>query len=131
MNWDYFKLEYWNDCSNNTSIIMTDLTADWEENEKTVFNTNKLEDLSSLIRDLTLSFYDKYWEDNYYVVKWRWHKEDDIWLLLYEYQIWYYEKEEFIKYVRRYLDEWEDKWDVDIAKKPLKETKEEDLEKLF
>ena len=39
-------------------------------------NTDDLSHLTELIRDLTNNTYDKYWDNNLYVLSWKWHKQD-------------------------------------------------------
>ena len=53
--------------------------------EKESFSMD-LQGLTSFLRSITNEWYDKYWHNNYYVLKWDWHKSIDIVNLLSELQ---------------------------------------------
>lgn len=75
--------------------------------EKEYFEKNQI-GLTSLIRELSLNSYDKYWKDNFYILKWNWHKNDDVVSLYYSYQTEELNKKEKIKLLKSIKKELEE-----------------------
>lgn len=85
---DYRLLEIISNDWDWTVIVKTPYLSNEEWDiwlEKESFSMN-LQGLTSFLRSLTTEGYDKYWNNNYYVLKWAWHKSVDIINLLSELQ---------------------------------------------
>ncbi len=118
LNLSSWRLIEYNSDKEQLSLLEIDKNEDWnEELNVSTYNTDDVSDLTDLIYDLTYEMYDKYWE-NYYVIKWCWHKLEcewywdkknkrwvllNIWRLLYEYWNWEYDENETISYIKKEL----------------------------
>lgn len=112
--------------TNDNKLILENY-CDWEKEWILIYNKYDLNDLTSLINEITNNTYEKWWCENLYVIKGVWHKLEcknsqleTVWRLLFEIQSWYTEnkKEELnnVEIMIQKLEKYKNQLEEEIKK---------------
>jgi len=104
--------------SNEDEWIIVESYFDGKKEEIVSYDPKKLCDITTLLQDITLNWYEKYGCDNFYVIKWSWHKlECNNWLMnavrvIYDLQteddLTNEEKKKYVDDIIKYLEEYKE-----------------------